>query len=717
MTTIVKRYPTFEVELVTEKTSYELTYDTDKQLRQTDFEQALISFSVKNSMADDSPVFSLVVLGKEKWDKMINSNDLVRIKAIPDTTQGIPNNPYIMVGMVSEIRKEGEYEDGSIVYRITGQAMTKALLNFDVGVIQEVATIIPSFGWLPDDADVGLKFTGSNAAEIGSELMERFVFKYAKYDFQGKGLSDYFTHEFLSWTEDEYLADPTPFINYQGSLRQFLEDIAAKPFNELFFEYTIDGKCIAIMRPTPFDKSKWNQLMTYTFTSDSVVQESFGKSDTEMYSVFVVQAPNLVEFNSMDLGVYPKFHPSLIEKYGYKRLDAENRYLLTSAVPGATSTGDDTLEGVTVPVFDELLVFIGENDYQEPEILRTQRNAVHTAIIQRFPGMSATLVDGVIDSIAEGSFDRETYNTLSTSSDAATNPEANREKIVASDKLERYTQRLFNWYCENSNFYSGDIRVIGNPSYRVGTRVLYDDLEQKTTWEFYTEAVQHEFSFTNGYTTILGVTRGLPDKGAKRFSNLWGKSEDFKGGYLGEKTMEELVQTAKDATPSTDGGGMGGPTFGGGGSGGNIAMSALATARAMAKKSSIYTFGGGRTQNSPFNHSPILVDCSSFVFWCYHAHGVTLAGGKTGVTTDTIKNDSKFVTVSKINSSKTAALNSAKAGDLVYFNTYKIDGHVGIYIGDGKFVGAQGSTGIAEANMSSGYWFDKFNGRVVRYPN
>jgi cell wall-associated NlpC family hydrolase len=55
-----------------------------------------------------------------------------------------------------------------------------------------------------------------------------------------------------------------------------------------------------------------------------------------------------------------------------------------------------------------------------------------------------------------------------------------------------------------------------------------------------------------------------------------------------------------------------------------------------------------------------------------------------------------------------------KPGDLVFFDTYKKDGHVGIYVGGGQFIGAQSSTGVAIANMSSGYWADHFSGHVVR---
>jgi peptidoglycan DL-endopeptidase CwlO len=55
-----------------------------------------------------------------------------------------------------------------------------------------------------------------------------------------------------------------------------------------------------------------------------------------------------------------------------------------------------------------------------------------------------------------------------------------------------------------------------------------------------------------------------------------------------------------------------------------------------------------------------------------------------------------------------------KLGNLVFFDTYKIDGNVGIYIGNGKFIGAQTNTGVTIADMTKGYWEEKFNGRVKR---
>ena len=60
---------------------------------------------------------------------------------------------------------------------------------------------------------------------------------------------------------------------------------------------------------------------------------------------------------------------------------------------------------------------------------------------------------------------------------------------------------------------------------------------------------------------------------------------------------------------------------------------------------------------------------------------------------------------------KKVSLSEAKPGDLVLFRN---GGHVGIYLGNGKFIGAQNSTGVAEADMSSGYWKKHFDGNVRR---
>lgn len=110
---------------------------------------------------------------------------------------------------------------------------------------------------------------------------------------------------------------------------------------------------------------------------------------------------------------------------------------------------------------------------------------------------------------------------------------------------------------------------------------------------------------------------------------------------------------------------------------------------------SVYVFGGGRNAYDIANGR---FDCSGFVNWAFAQAGISV-----GASTDSLKNSGRRVSTSEM-----------RPGDLVFFNTYKTDGHVAIYLGGGKFIGSQSSTGVAIASMSSGYWANTFNGRVIR---
>ena len=100
---------------------------------------------------------------------------------------------------------------------------------------------------------------------------------------------------------------------------------------------------------------------------------------------------------------------------------------------------------------------------------------------------------------------------------------------------------------------------------------------------------------------------------------------------------------------------------------------------------SVYVFGGGRNQSDIARGR---VYRSSFVHWAFAQVGVKSCPLES-TSTDTLKYLGKPVSP-----------NEMKPGDLVFFDTYKPDGHVGIYIGNGKFIGAQPSTGVAIENMT-----------------
>lgn len=112
-----------------------------------------------------------------------------------------------------------------------------------------------------------------------------------------------------------------------------------------------------------------------------------------------------------------------------------------------------------------------------------------------------------------------------------------------------------------------------------------------------------------------------------------------------------------------------------------------------------YVWGGGRTANSRSNHE---FDCSSFVHYIFDENGVEL-GDYQSVTTDSL-----------VQAGESVDEDDMQRGDLVFFDTYKENGHVGLYLGDGEYLGSQSSTGVEVESMDDGYWEDTFNGNIRR---
>lgn len=108
-----------------------------------------------------------------------------------------------------------------------------------------------------------------------------------------------------------------------------------------------------------------------------------------------------------------------------------------------------------------------------------------------------------------------------------------------------------------------------------------------------------------------------------------------------------------------------------------------------------YKWGGGRTSADIKNR---LFDCSAFVHWAYASAGVNL-----GWSTSELVNQGRAVSASEM-----------KRGDLVFFDTYKTNGHVGIYLGNGTFLNDNSSHGVSIDSMSNSYWKSHFSGVVRR---
>lgn len=97
-----------------------------------------------------------------------------------------------------------------------------------------------------------------------------------------------------------------------------------------------------------------------------------------------------------------------------------------------------------------------------------------------------------------------------------------------------------------------------------------------------------------------------------------------------------------------------------------------------------YVFGGT---------SPDGFDCSGFVRFVFAGSGIDLPR-----MADQQYDSGRPVTISQL-----------QPGDTVYFSTYTSGiSHVGIYIGDGRFISATSSRGIAVDRLDDGYWRPRY---------
>lgn len=111
---------------------------------------------------------------------------------------------------------------------------------------------------------------------------------------------------------------------------------------------------------------------------------------------------------------------------------------------------------------------------------------------------------------------------------------------------------------------------------------------------------------------------------------------------------------------------------------------------------SSYVFGGGRNQN---DIAAGRFDCSSFVHYAFAQAGV-----QVGWTTDELVTEGHRVSYNQI-----------RAGDLIFFDTYKTNGHVGIWMGSGdQFLNCNDSHGVTISSLSNSYWKSHFKGVVVQ---
>jgi cell wall-associated NlpC family hydrolase len=149
----------------------------------------------------------------------------------------------------------------------------------------------------------------------------------------------------------------------------------------------------------------------------------------------------------------------------------------------------------------------------------------------------------------------------------------------------------------------------------------------------------------------------------------------------------------KQAQAYFDKWGKNGPPAGGTTTAKGDAGKVIAEATSWLSKPNVYWFGGGRTQA---DIAAGKFDCSSWVYHVFHQCGYEVC--PFGGNTDSILGNSSLT---KISSSQ------LQPGDIVFWNTYKSYGHVGIYLGNNRAIGDNGNTGtgkVSYIDMNNSYY-------------
>lgn len=97
-----------------------------------------------------------------------------------------------------------------------------------------------------------------------------------------------------------------------------------------------------------------------------------------------------------------------------------------------------------------------------------------------------------------------------------------------------------------------------------------------------------------------------------------------------------------------------------------------------------YRYGG---------HTPKGFDCSGLVYYSYRRAGYSIARDSKGQYAQTLSIDPR----------------NLRPGDLLFFNIEGKGGHVGIYVGNGKFIHSPSSgKRVSYASLHNVYWRDHF---------
>ncbi|GAB2486001.1 NlpC/P60 family protein [Alkalibacterium psychrotolerans] len=116
----------------------------------------------------------------------------------------------------------------------------------------------------------------------------------------------------------------------------------------------------------------------------------------------------------------------------------------------------------------------------------------------------------------------------------------------------------------------------------------------------------------------------------------------------------------------------------------------ISSSETKTQSSGVVSVAHGLT-GSPYSFtgtSPAGFDCSGYTQFVFQRSGRSIPR----------------TAAAQFGASRRLSQSEARPGDLIFFNQSGSIDHVGIYLGGGRFIGSQSSTGVAVASFTSGYW-------------
>lgn len=332
MTLKTKAYPVYapkiEITVITEKENL-VFRGTTVPLEEIDsyhLDWEVISCITKRDIASDNPTFSINLVYRNDWLHKIASNDLIIIKMCRgNKDEGLKT---VFVGLVDDCRLTGSYnKKPTRTITITGRGVSKAFVQFEIGIVQETDVHVYAVGWLVNNE---VNIMGADAGQAIEAVLNNFTQDKVYYDFgKGRTLKSYVAYN-LGGSTKEKLIDVMSLMEHQGTLWSLFRELQGAPFNELFWEINDNEIPELICRQTPFNATEWNTLPVVNLDEIDVIEEELGKSDLETYTLYSVSCRTFMSPADQKgtLGNFPLWYEPYQKKYGISRLDVTSPYLI-----------------------------------------------------------------------------------------------------------------------------------------------------------------------------------------------------------------------------------------------------------------------------------------------------------------------------------------------------------------------------------------------------